>query len=314
MIKTLIVDDIEQNAIMLRVLLENYNHRVTFAPNGMEALDILETKSFDLIISDVLMPRLDGFEFCKRVKQNKETKDIPFIIYTATYMDNESKKYGLSLGADRYLLKPLEPQQLLKTIADLFVEYKNRMESPKEDFIFQTTSINEREIQLLEQMEQGLYDLEKKNKILKRINQLTLDLVKSESLQEYFEILFEATQKYFPYKKIFVTALRNDQFVTIFNKNIPITLKIILLRYIAESKQLMGFDGFIHPRHCDKYSGSSNQLTIGGSCCFLPYNSGNQKGVIALMTEENYNYEYADYFFQNLYPLINNTISKFSNS
>lgn len=294
--------------------MENYNHRVSFASDGIEALKLLENNSYDLIISDILMPRLNGFEFCKKVKSNKNTKDIPFIIYTATYMDNESKKYGLSIGADRYLLKPLEPQQLLATIADVFEEYKIKMDSIKEDFIFYSSNINEKELNILEQLEQGLFDLEKKNKILKRINYLTLELVNSKSMQDYFENFFEITRKYFPYQRILVTSLRESQFVTILNKNIPITLKIILLKYISESKKIMQFDNFIHSKRCNHNSKDLSPLTISGACCFIPYSSESEKGVITLLTEEDYNYDYAEYYFQNAYPLINNTLGKFDNN
>lgn len=314
MIKTLIVDDIEQNAIMLRVLLENYNHRVSFASNGEEALKLLKKNSYDLIISDILMPKLNGFEFCELVKADSKTKDIPFIFYTATYMDNESKKYGLSIGADRYLLKPLEPQQLLNTIADVFEEFKTKLDNPSDNLIFYTSDIKDKDLHLLEQMEQGIFDLEKKNKILKHINSLTLELVMASSLQEYFDLLFKAVNKYFPHERILVTSLRDNQFVTIFNQNVPITLKIIMLKYIAESKKIMSFDTIIHTKRCNQNTKDLAPLTITGSCCFLPYTSLESKGVIAMLTESDYNFDYADYFFENLYPIVNSTIGRFKTS
>jgi CheY-like chemotaxis protein len=308
MLRILIVDDVEQNAIMLRVLLENYNHRVTFASNGKDALEILKDKEFDLIISDILMPYIDGFEFCKLVKANESTQNIPFIFYTATYMDQESKKYGLSLGADRYLLKPLEPHYLLATIDDLFADYKSRSLMDSRESLSNPTEMDLQQINLLDRLENGLFELEKKNRILKKLNSLTLELIGAKSVQEYFDYLLGTVQKYFPFNRVLVTALRDNQFITMLNKNMPMTTKIILLKYIAGSHDLMKFEKYVLVRNCLRHNIEDIPLSITGSCCFLPYDNTKESGIITLISDNEYNYEYAEYFFDNLQSIINKTI------
>ncbi len=311
MIRTLIVDDVEQNAVMLRALLENYNHRVFFASNGRSAIEILNNQSFDLIISDIQMPNMDGFEFCKYLKSNRDTKDIPFIFYTATFMDYESKKHGLSLGADRYLLKPLEPKQLLATIEDVFEEYRKKMGLHKEDIVFYEHELSTKEIHLMEQLEKGLFLMEKKNKILKNLNNLIFELLDADSLQGYFEVLLKSTHKYFQPNKVLITVLKDGEFVTVLNKDIPLTTKIVLLKYATESKGLMNFSEHIHISSDYNLGKSQMPLNISGSYCFLPFKNGNTSGIVILISETDYIYDFAEYYFDNLKPILNKTIRNF---
>ncbi len=311
MIRTLVVDDVEQNAVMLRALLENYNHRVIFASNGRDAIEIVNSQSFDLIISDIQMPNIDGFEFCKYLKSNQKTQNIPFIFYTATFMDYESKKYGLSLGADRYLLKPLEPKQLLATIENVFEEYRKKMGLHKEDIVFYEHELTTKEIHLMEQLENGLFLMEKKNKILKNLNNLIFDLLAADSLQGYFEVLLKSVHKYFQSDKVLITVLKDGEFVTVLNNDVPMTLKIVLLKYATESKVLMDFSEHIHISQDSNLGKAQMPLKISGSYCFLPFASENQSGIVILISETNYVYDFAEYYFDNLKPIINKTLRKY---
>jgi PAS domain S-box-containing protein/putative nucleotidyltransferase with HDIG domain len=114
----LIVDDITDNILLLKAILEAGGHNVVPARNGKEALDRLKEGKLDLIISDILMPVMDGFELCKECKINPEWRDIPFVFYTATYTEKKDEEFALSLGADRFVIKPEDPEKFLEIVRE----------------------------------------------------------------------------------------------------------------------------------------------------------------------------------------------------
>ena len=116
--KILVVDDVEESRYYLEVLMRGHGHEVFAARNGAEALALAQKETVDIIISDILMPVMDGFELCRRCKQDDRLAAIPFIFYTATYVDPRDQAFGLSLGADYYLIKPLEPDFLMQVLHD----------------------------------------------------------------------------------------------------------------------------------------------------------------------------------------------------
>jgi PAS domain S-box-containing protein len=112
----LIVDDMAENVFLLETLLEGKGYKVTSARNGKEAMKRLQEGSFDLIISDILMPVMDGFRLCRECKTNPEWREIPFVFYTATYTEKRDEEFALALGADRFVVKPQEPEKFLEII------------------------------------------------------------------------------------------------------------------------------------------------------------------------------------------------------
>ncbi|MDQ1264909.1 MAG: Hybrid sensor histidine kinase/response regulator [Bacteroidota bacterium] len=115
----LIVDDIQDNLDLMEIILKSNNYQVKSALNGKAALELLQSEKFDLIISDILMPVMDGFQFCKECKFNPQLKSIPFIFYTATYIDNLDEEFALSLGAQEFIRKPQEPDIFLNIIKEV---------------------------------------------------------------------------------------------------------------------------------------------------------------------------------------------------
>ena len=99
MTRALIVDDNLQNLYLLESILRGYKYEVVTARNGAEALDAAIKKQPDLIIADILMPVMDGFELCRKWKADERLNRIPFIFYTATYTDPRDERFALSLGA-----------------------------------------------------------------------------------------------------------------------------------------------------------------------------------------------------------------------
>jgi two-component system, cell cycle sensor histidine kinase and response regulator CckA len=120
--KILIVDDNDENRYMLEALLRGHGHEVVSACDGLEALDSLRSFEAGLIISDILMPRMDGFQFCREVRADADFKKIPLIFYTATYTTEEDKEFALSLGVDQFFVKPDDLELLGQTIEEFSAE------------------------------------------------------------------------------------------------------------------------------------------------------------------------------------------------
>ena len=117
--KILVVEDTEDSRILLEDQLAVEGYEVVSAVNGEEGLEKAKQASPDLIISDILMPKMDGFELCRQLKKNPQLKFIPFIFYTATYTDSRDEKLAMSLGASRFVIKPQDPVKLIEIIKDV---------------------------------------------------------------------------------------------------------------------------------------------------------------------------------------------------
>jgi PAS domain S-box-containing protein len=117
--KVLIVDDLEANLYLLRTLFTISGHTVVEAENGKLALEAARSSPPDLIVSDILMPVMDGFALCRIWKEDPVLRSIPFIFYTATYTEPKDKAFALNLGADRFLVKPMESHLLLREVDDV---------------------------------------------------------------------------------------------------------------------------------------------------------------------------------------------------
>ena len=117
MTRVLIVDDKEENLYYLRALLEANGYEVAPARHGAEALVVARQSAPDVVISDLLMPVMDGYTLLRHWKADARLKAIPFIVYTATYTEPEDERLALSLGADAFILKPTEPDEFLARLA-----------------------------------------------------------------------------------------------------------------------------------------------------------------------------------------------------
>jgi len=114
----LIADDYEENLYLLKILLQGHGYEVVSAANGLQAWKLLETHPIDLIISDILMPEMDGFQLCRKVKTHDTFRKIPFIIYSATYTSDKDKAFAMKLGADRFIEKPCEPDVMITAVKE----------------------------------------------------------------------------------------------------------------------------------------------------------------------------------------------------
>ena len=112
----LIVDDTTKNIQVLGNMLYSKGYNISVATSGKEALESVKAKTPDLILLDIQMPEMDGFEVCKNLKSNPSTKEIPVIFLTAV-TDPEKIVHGFELGAVDYITKPLNPAELFMRVA-----------------------------------------------------------------------------------------------------------------------------------------------------------------------------------------------------
>ncbi|MDY0339688.1 MAG: diguanylate cyclase [Coriobacteriia bacterium] len=153
MSRILVVDDMAEARHLLRTILTHAGHEIIEATNGAEALQIARNGSFDLVVSDGLMPVMDGFRLCIELRRSPETRALPFIIYTASFTASEDAELASTTGADAYLLKPAEPAMILKTVHDVLSRpsAEPRDAVPNEDLIEVFESYSQRIEQKLDE-------------------------------------------------------------------------------------------------------------------------------------------------------------------
>ncbi len=114
-LKILIVDDVTKNIQLVANILQEAGYEIFFALNGQMALELVKNQSLDLILLDIMMPEMDGFEVCKRIKSLQNAKDIPIIFLTAK-TDIEDIKKGFEVGGVDYITKPFNREELLARV------------------------------------------------------------------------------------------------------------------------------------------------------------------------------------------------------
>ncbi len=123
--KILVAEDNEDIRYLLeRSLRDGYGHEVTTVANGAEALQQALKQPPDIIVSDIMMPEMDGYQLCYECKKNDKLKDIPFVFYTATYTSQEDEKFALNLGANAFIRKPTEPDVLVQKLREILKKIK----------------------------------------------------------------------------------------------------------------------------------------------------------------------------------------------
>jgi signal transduction histidine kinase len=177
--KILIVDDKEEDIYLLEAMLKGIGHEVESARNGVEALKKLKKDSINMIITDILMPKMDGFQFCMECKHDMVLKKIPFVFYTATYIDKEDEEFALSLGAEKFVVKPTEPDAFLKILEGVFEEQKRgELIAAKMPIMDETVYLKEYNEELVKKLEKKMQNLNEVCKKLKESEQKYKKLVK----------------------------------------------------------------------------------------------------------------------------------------
>jgi len=166
MTRFLIVDDDEMGLRMLQVLLENFGYQVTTAQNGVQALEVARHNPPDIIVTDILMPEMDGFTLCREWKQDKTLKDIPLVFYTATFTDTANEDFALSLGAERFIVKTIEPVELIETLREVLTEREDGEGETSESISLAEEYLKAYSATLIRKLESQVEELEETNQKL----------------------------------------------------------------------------------------------------------------------------------------------------
>ncbi|MBF0278056.1 MAG: response regulator [SAR324 cluster bacterium] len=198
----LIVDDKIENIVLLENILRSLDYQVLVASNGKLALQKLADRKVDLIISDILMPEMDGFQLCRKVKASKDLWQIPFIFYTATYTDAKDEELALKEGADHFICKPIEPAEFTELIKKLVKQVEDKkIVAKKLELSFEEETLNLYNARLVKKLEQKTINLEKEIE-LHRESERALQIS-----EERYRALFNASEdalfvRYLPGKDV----------------------------------------------------------------------------------------------------------------
>ncbi|MBN1439184.1 MAG: PAS domain S-box protein [Anaerolineales bacterium] len=167
--KVLIADDKEESRYLLRTLLQSQGYEVEEAVHGAEALIKARQNPPALVISDLLMPVMDGYTLLRRWKADAQLKAVPFVVYTATYTDEKDERLARDMGADDFILKPSEPEPFSARIREV-------MRRAEEDGLALVRTPNPRQADitkeydevLIRKLEEKALQLEEANRVLQQ--------------------------------------------------------------------------------------------------------------------------------------------------
>ncbi|MBU0485299.1 MAG: response regulator [Proteobacteria bacterium] len=205
--KILIVDDIAEDRRLLRYIAERQGHEVLEAENGLEGYTLAASSPRpDLIISDALMPIMDGFQFLRRVRADGALDPVKFIFYSATYKGDKDKELAFSLGADGYLTKPQDPKTFWSAIEEIIAHGDNRhtpsaILTEDEEYLKQYGKVVgaklEKKIRALEEAKAKIEESERNQTILNRIAHFFLTVPDDQVFSEILAVLLEVFQSRF---------------------------------------------------------------------------------------------------------------------
>src|SRR5437879_12406187 len=122
----LIVDDRADNCAVLIAMLAHRGYRLIEAESGEQALKIVQEQSPDLVIADVLMPKMDGYEFVRKLRLDSKIADTAIVFYTASYIEKESRQLAEACGVHHIIVKPAEPEDVFKIVHDVLATGASR--------------------------------------------------------------------------------------------------------------------------------------------------------------------------------------------
>ncbi len=132
----LIVEDDPDILNLLKTTLSFNGYRVTTARNGYEGLDAVQQERPAIVVADIMMPKLDGFGLVNRLRIDPQTRDIPVVLVTATYVTEDDRAFAQNIGATRFIQKPIDLDKFLGTIHELLQQGRHIAGEPLKDLEF----------------------------------------------------------------------------------------------------------------------------------------------------------------------------------
>jgi two-component system cell cycle sensor histidine kinase/response regulator CckA len=192
----LIADDHDAGCKLLRAVLEAEGHAVLVAADGHEALEVLKGYPVDAIISDLLMPNLDGFRLCREIRRENRWNKIAFICYTAIYCSRDDEKLALDLGADAYLRKPSSRGTILGTLGASVDRARARTEPPRRTAAHAELDVlNEYSRPLVDELANKNFELSEKSRLAELAGAVGVALTRRHGLDEMLQSCAESMVK-----------------------------------------------------------------------------------------------------------------------
>ncbi|MBI1767305.1 MAG: response regulator [Bacteroidetes bacterium] len=159
--KTLIVEDNNTSSKLLQVVLKAEGFETIAAKDGQEALQILESQKVECIVSDVMMPNIDGYRLLYKVRRDNRFKDIPFILYTASSLSPEDEEFAIRLGANKYLRKTGNTKDVAHAVCELLKQENGALKSGENQVSPDQWVMERYNSLLLDKLEDKIGELEK---------------------------------------------------------------------------------------------------------------------------------------------------------
>jgi signal transduction histidine kinase len=169
--RVLIVDDHPTNRKLLRINLEADGYEVAEAENGQVALEVLGRDNIQVVISDLLMPVMDGYRLCDEIRHRDPIKDIPFIVYSATYTSQADEQLAMDIGADRFIRKPAPWEVITKALEDALSDRLSGRRAVPANSTADLAVVKEYSEVLVRKLEDKNQDLQVANERLDKMNE-----------------------------------------------------------------------------------------------------------------------------------------------
>ncbi|MDZ4064773.1 MAG: response regulator [Coriobacteriia bacterium] len=164
--RVIVADDDEASRYMMTAMLRAAGHEPLPAEDGVEALRLARQEPPDLIVSDILMPGMDGYQLCREWRADAALAQVPFVFYTANYTDADDERFATNLGADRFLIKPMDPRQLLSELERLLQLAEAGTMEPHAPEADESEILREYNTRLVHKLEQQIEELRTSNRSL----------------------------------------------------------------------------------------------------------------------------------------------------